>query len=85
MKISDLFEFRIDRFRAGYVFTYKDFEVPVEKTDALIKALSRLVASGKIVRLSRGQFCKPERIEFGMLKPPEYQIVKDLLEEKTKS
>ena len=84
MKISDLIEYRIDRFRAGYVFTYKDFEVPVEKTDALIKALSRLVASGKIVRLSKGQFYKPERTEFGMLKPPEYQIVKDLLEEKNK-
>ena len=84
MKISDLIEYRIDRFRLGYVFTYKDFEVPVEKTDALMKALSRLVASGKIIRLSKGQFYKPERSVFGMLKPPEYQIVKDLLEEKNK-
>ena len=43
-----------------------------------------MVATGKIVRLSKGQFYKPEKSEFGLLQPPEYQIVKDLLEEKNK-
>ncbi len=43
-----------------------------------------MVKAGKIVRLSKGQFYKPENTEFGLLQPSEYQIVKDLLEEKNK-
>ena len=52
--------------------------------DALKKTLSRLVASGKIVRLSKGQFYKPEISQFGSLRPAEYQVVKDLLEDDQK-
>ena len=84
MKVSDLVTNKINRLKTGYVFTYNEFDVPVNKVDALKKTLSRLVAAGKIVRLSKGQFYKPEKTEFGLLQPPEYQIVKDLLEEKNK-
>ncbi len=84
MNVSDLVANKINRLKTGYVFTYDEFDVPVNKVDALKKALSRMVATGKIVRLSKGQFYKPEKSEFGLLQPPEYQIVKDLLEEKNK-
>jgi len=84
MKVSDIVNNKIDRLRTGYIFTYDDFDIPVDKVDALKKVLSRLVASGKIARLSKGQFYKPERSEFGVLRPPEYQVVKDLLEENNK-
>jgi len=84
MKITDIVINRINRFKTGYVFTYNDFDVPVNKTEALKKTLSRLVASGKIIRLSKGQFYKPEITEFGSLRPPEYQAVKDLLEANNK-
>ena len=84
MKVSDLVAYKINRLKTGYVFTYDKFDVPVDKVDALKKTLSRLVAAGKIVRLSKGQFYKPKKTEFGLLQPPEYQIVKDLLEEKNK-
>ena len=84
MKVSDLVANKINRLKTGYVFTYDEFDVPVGKIDALKKTLSRLVASGKIVRLSKGQFYKPEKTEFGLLQPPEFQIVKDLLDEKNK-
>lgn len=84
MKVSDIVNNKIDRLRTGYIFTYDDFTVPVDKVDALKKILSRLVVSGKIVRLSKGQFYKPERSEFGILRPPEYQVVKDLLEDNNK-
>ncbi len=84
MKITDIVINRINRFKTGYVFTYDDFDIPVNKTEALKKTLSRLVASGKIVRLSKGQFYKPEITEFGVLRPPEYQVVKDLLEANNK-
>lgn len=85
MKISDLVANKINRLKTGYVFTYDDFDIPVDKIDALKKSLSRMVKAGKIVRLSKGQFYKPEKTEFGLLQPPENQIVKDLLEEKNKT
>jgi hypothetical protein len=81
MKVSDIVINKINRFKAGYVFTYSDFEVPVNNLSALKMSLNRLVASGKIIRLSKGQFYKPEISEFGVLRPKEYQVVKDLLEE----
>lgn len=84
MKITDIVINRINRFKSGYIFTYSDFDVPVDKVEALKKTLSRLVASGKIIRLSKGQFYKPEITEFGALRPQEYQVVKDLLEEDNK-
>ncbi len=84
MKITDIVINRINRFKTGYVFTYKDFDIPVNKTEALKKTLSRLVASGKIIRLSKGQFYKQEITEFGALRPHEYQVVKDLLEANNK-
>lgn len=80
MKISDIVSNKIDRFKTGFVFTYDDFSIPVNKIDALKKALSRMVDSGKIVRLSKGKYYKPKEGIIGSLKPDEYQIVKDLLE-----
>ena len=84
MKVSDIVNNKINRFKTGYVFTYEDFDLPVNKIEALKKTLSRLVTTGKIIRLSKGQFYKPEKTEFGILRPLEYQIVKDLLEEDNK-
>jgi len=84
MKISDIVVNRINRFKAGYIFTYEDFDIPVENMSALKMALNRLVDSGKIIRLSKGRYYKPEESEFGSLRPQEYQVVKDLLESDNK-
>ncbi len=74
----------IDRFPRGYVFTYGDLEVDSRKKEAVIKALNRMAASGKIAKLSKGKFYKPESTPFGELQPDRRQIVKDLLEENGK-
>lgn len=84
MKISEIVTNKIDRFKTGYVFTYKDFSLPVEKINALKKVLSRLTESGKIIRLSKGRYYKPKEGIILPLKPDEYQVVKDLLEENGK-
>jgi predicted transcriptional regulator of viral defense system len=81
MKVSEIVSSKIDRFRSGYIFTYDDFDVPVDKINALKKVLSRFAESGKIVRLSKGKYYKPREGVTGPLKPDEYQVVKDLLEE----
>src|SRR4030042_6902444 len=84
MKISEIVTNKIDRFKTGYVFTYKDFSLPVEKINALKKVLSRLTESCKIVRLSKGRYYKSKEGITGSLKPDEYQVVKDLLEDNGK-
>lgn len=81
MKITDYIADRIDRLPRGYVFTYIDFMEEVKSKEAVIKALNRMVSAGKINKLSKGKYYKPEKTTFGELAPPQYQIVKDLLEE----
>jgi hypothetical protein len=80
MKTTDYIELRIDRLPNGYVFTYDDFITEVNKKEAVIKALNRMVVSGKINKLSKGKYYKPKTTVFGDLLPDQYQVVKDLLE-----
>lgn len=84
MKTTDSIANTIDRLPKGYVFTYYDFIEEVEQKEAIIKALNRMVASGKIAKLSKGKYYKPESTPFGNLQPNQVQIVKDLLEENGK-
>lgn len=85
MKTADYIAFVIDRLPKGYVFTYADFITEVSQKEAVIKALNRMVASGKIAKLSKGKYYKPENTPFGNLQPNQAQVVKDLLEENGKT
>lgn len=78
--MSEYISFTIDRLPKGYIFTYSDFDTEQNSKEAIIKALNRLATSGKIVKLSKGKFYKPETTPFGKLQPNQSQIVKDLLE-----
>lgn len=80
MKVTDYIINKIERLPRGYVFTYSNFITDVNKKEAVIKGLNRLAATGKIVKLSKGKFYKPEETPFGSLQPNQKQIVKDLLE-----
>ena len=84
MKIAENIALTIDRLPNGYVFTYTDFHTEVNQKEAVIKALNRMVASGKIAKLSKGKYYKPENTPFGKLQPNQAQVVKDLLEENGK-
>jgi hypothetical protein len=84
MKTSDRISFTIDRLPKGYVFTYIDFSAEVNEKEAIIKALNRMAVSGKISKLSKGKYFKPENTPFGKLQPNQAQIVKDLLEDNGK-
>lgn len=81
MRVTEYIAYIIDRLPKGYVFTYADFDVEVNRKEAVIKALNRMVVSGKIAKLSKGKYYKPENSVFGNLPPKQEQIVKDLLEE----
>jgi len=84
MKVAEYIAFAINRLPKGYIFTYADFDAEVNQKQAVIKALNRMVASGKIAKLSKGKYYKPENTPFGKLQPNQVQIVKDLLEENGK-
>jgi len=84
VKTTDYIAFIIDRLPKGYVFTYADFTTEVNQKEAVIKSLNRMVNSGKIAKLSKGKYYKPENTPFGNLLPDQKQVVKDLLEENGK-
>ena len=77
MKTTDYISYTIDRFPKGYVFTYDDFYNEVNSKEAIIKALNRMASAGKIEKLSKGKYFKPEKTDFGNLEPSQKQIVKD--------
>lgn len=81
MKVVDIVANKIDRLPKGYVFTYKELDTKVKDKEAVIKALNRMVGSGKLAKLSRGKYYKPEESPFGNVPPDQYQVFKDLLEE----
>ena len=85
MKLTEIIALRLDRLPRGYVFSYRDLSQGVDQQEALIKALNRMAASGRIAKLSKGRFYKPEQSPFGELPPPPQQIVKDLLEKRGKA
>lgn len=84
MNVADYISVKIERLPKGYVFTYADFDTEVNQKEAVIKALNRMAQSGKIVKLSKGRYYKPETTPFGNLLPDQKQVVKDLLEENGK-
>ena len=80
MKTSDYIQDKIARFPRGYVFTYMNFITEVNKKEADIKSLNRMVEAGKISKLSKGRYYKSATNVFGSMLPDQYQVVKDLLE-----
>lgn len=84
MNVTDYISGKIERLPKGYVFTYADFTPEVNKKEAVIKALNRMVAKGKIMKLAKGKYYKPETTPFGDILPDQKQVVKDLLEDNGK-
>ncbi len=84
MKTTDYISFIVDRLPKGYVFTYEEFITDVNKQEAVIKALNRMVTSGKIAKIAKGKYYKPETTPFGDILPDQKQVVKDLLEDNGK-
>lgn len=80
MKTTDFLANQIEKLPKGYIFAYSDFMKQPEQKEAIIKALNRMIASGKLAKLSKGKYYKVEQTVFGNLEPDQYQIVKDLLE-----
>jgi len=70
---------KVNQMPEGFVFTYKDVLTDPGKSEAVIKSLNRMVAQGKLEKLARGRFYRPEISVFGELKPSMYEVLKDLM------
>ena len=53
MKGSEYNRITIDRLPKANVFTYKDFDIDVNKKEAIVKALNRMANSDKIERIPK--------------------------------
>lgn len=80
MIIGEQIKRKIDSFPAGVVFTISDFDFDPSNDPALAKALSRMAASGKLCKVSKGKYYKPQETLLGKIKPSTSEIVKDFLE-----
>ena len=81
MKTSNFINSEISRLPQSTIFTYQDFIKEGNSREATIKALNRKVASGEIAKIAKGKFYVPQQSIFGVLKPNEEEMIKDLLEE----
>ena len=84
MRIPEYIEDKINKLPKGHVFTHVDFMSEVNRREAVIKYLNRMVTSGKISKLSKEKYFKPQEIGFGSLLPDQREIIKNLLEENRK-
>lgn len=70
----------LDKTEDGIIMTPADFGVSVNQQPSLIVALNRLVANGKLKRLSKGKYYKPIQSQyFGEIPPDTYELVKDFI------
>ncbi|MCF8364924.1 MAG: DUF3387 domain-containing protein [Bacteroidales bacterium] len=81
MNVTDYMSGKVERFPKGNVFTYADFFTGVNKKEAVMKAINHMAASGKIAKLLKVKYYKPENTPFGNLQPNRTQVVKDILGE----
>lgn len=81
MSVASLVKKRVRESREGSLITYADF-AEFKNTQAVALALSRLSKGGFLVRLSKGQYYRPEKTRFGTLMPSEGQIIPKMLEQK---
>lgn len=79
LKVIDIIENRINKMRAGYIFTSSDFYDIVSEPTMVSRALRQLIQTGKICKSAKGRFYKPQQSIFGTLPPSEDWIVQNYL------
>lgn len=79
MTTTQLIRQKIDQLPIGYPVSYRDFDLEKSQQQAGIKALNRMVKAGKLAKIGKGRFYKPETSPFGELLPDYRDVIKDLL------
>ena len=76
MKIAKKIEKKINSVQDGTTFKYQQLDIALDEYSAAAKAIERLIAKGKIKRVSTGIFYKPKMTSFGELRPSEEELIK---------
>ena len=79
MSITDRVTQSISHLETGKVFGYQDIPEYRNSPAAVVKAISRLVKSNDINRLSKGQFYRPKKGLFGEMKPSDDELLKSVI------
>lgn len=74
----------VNRLKPNKVFTASTFVTDDISADAARMALERMVSEGKIRKLGKGRYYKPEQSMFGEIAPSVEQVITDLVESKTR-
>jgi len=69
----------IDNVGPGKVFGYDDMPAYRQSPNAVVKAVSRLIKSNKIKRLSKGNFYRPKLGLLGEVRPSSSEVLKSVL------
>jgi len=79
LNIAQNVQNKVNTFTAGQIFDYQTFPSFISSPDAVIKAVSRLVAIKKIERFSKGKFYVPKKGLFGVYKPTDAELIRSEL------
>lgn len=79
MSIAQTVQTRLAFMPSGQVFSYQDIPDYETYPAAVTKTLSRLVATGRLQRLSKGKFYVPKAGVLGARKPSDNEIIKSSL------
>lgn len=78
---SGLVRSRVNSVKAGQLIDYKSLGFASDQMEAVAQTLSRLFKTGKIKRLSKGVYYKPQQTPFGFLQPSEDIILQRYLKD----
>lgn len=79
MSISQEVQERISAWKAGHIYDYQDFDFYDENPNAVIKAISRLVSTDKLKKISKGKFYVAKKGRLGLRKPSDDKLIRSFL------
>ncbi|WP_148058601.1 DUF6088 family protein [Pseudomonas frederiksbergensis] len=79
MTISSCVENSIAQIEPGKIFECSDLDVYNKSPDAVLKSLSRLVATNRLGRVSKGKYYVPKKGLLGDMKPSDSELLKSCL------
>lgn len=79
MSIAKNIQNTVEAMPSGQIFGYQELPGYAKSPDAVIKAISRLVADKRLERFSKGKFYVPKRGLLGLRKPSDSELIRSVL------
>lgn len=79
MKVSQKIEKQLQNIPEGKTFRYDDLIIESSEYEAATKSIGRFVNAGTLKRATKGVFYKPKQTIFGVIAPPDEDIIAQYL------